>query len=85
MCVSVHHRKPRSRGGKDYVPNCVNVSLKSHKAWHRLFQNYEPETIAEIINGLWLDPEFEFVCKRRQQGKDGEPINLVALRNRAII
>lgn len=64
--LNVHHRKPRSLGGSNTRENCVTVPVTQHQAWHTLFHNYDVETIARIINTTWLDPEFEFILKRRK-------------------
>lgn len=64
-CSSRHHRRPRSRGGSDEKRNISLVKQKSHAAWHTLFGNQEPEAIAETINSVWLDPDWELVAVRR--------------------
>ena len=63
---SRHHRKPVSLGGKDIPANISIVDCKSHEAWHTLFANNNPYVICDIINKIWLDPSFEFVCFPRQ-------------------
>lgn len=60
-----HHRKCRSNGGQTNDRNVVHVEQSKHQAWHTLFCNYHPEKIAHIINHVWLDPEFEFVVRRK--------------------
>jgi hypothetical protein len=62
---STHHRKPRSLGGDDNPRNLSIVQRKMHEAWHLMFQNYEPQRIANIINESWIDPDFELVVRRR--------------------
>lgn len=62
---SWHHRKPRSLGGTRQKGNMSKVSSSKHEAWHTLFQNYTPEKIAQIINDVWLDPDFKLVVERR--------------------
>lgn len=60
-----HHRKPRSLGGGNDKENISVVCRDKHDAWHRLFKNHPPERIALIINNVWLDPEFEFVVRKK--------------------
>ena len=69
---SRHHRKPRSLGGKRFVNRHKNISLVSvtlHRAWHALFLNLSAQEICAIINEVWLNPEYKFVCERREKGK----------------
>src|SRR4051794_10390094 len=58
---SRHHRRPKSHRGETSPENILPVPVHHHRAWHLLFRNHEPQTIASIINQLWLDPEYEFV------------------------
>jgi hypothetical protein len=67
MCISKHHRRCRSQQGSDDPANISWVSMKLHRHWHSLFQNWSPERIAEEINKIWIDPDVEFVVKRRKQ------------------
>jgi hypothetical protein len=60
-----HHRKPRSKGGSNMVSNISRLPDRLHQAWHLLFCNYHPTVIANIINELYLDPEWELVAQRR--------------------
>jgi hypothetical protein len=60
-----HHRRPRSRGGGSEQRNISRVHRDAHVCWHYLFRNYEPHTIAEIINDVWLDPDYMLVVVRR--------------------
>lgn len=34
----IHHRRPRCRGGRDTVENCVEVDRTSHEAYNSLVQ-----------------------------------------------
>ena len=61
---SRHHRLPRSRGGGSQDHNISVVDSKQHQAWHTLFSNLHPTTIADIINQKWLDPKYRFVCEK---------------------
>ena len=62
-----HHRKPRSLGkpqccAVDDLCNMAHVTIASHRAWHTLFSNLEAKEIASLINRVWLDPDYHFVC-----------------------
>lgn len=59
---SRHHRRPISLQGSNDESNISIVQQKLHDAWHILFSNHTPETIAAIINEKWLDPRYRFVC-----------------------
>jgi hypothetical protein len=41
-----------------------------HVAYHRLFGPGLPHVIADIINEIWIDPEYELVVRRRKTKKD---------------
>lgn len=60
-----HHRCPESRDGRDVPRNISRVPITKHRAWHTLFKNYTPQMIADIINKIWLDPDYEFVVVRK--------------------
>ena len=60
-----HHRKPRKLGGTDEKRNIALVNHKAHQSWHLLFNHMNPYQIAEVINERWLDPDYQFVVKRR--------------------
>jgi hypothetical protein len=62
-----HHRKPRSVGGSDNESNISMVPRYAHEAWHQLFSNLSPETIALIINEKWISKDVMFVCVPRPQ------------------
>ena len=64
-----HHRRPVSEGGTRDPRNISRVHDKLHKAWHLLFANKTPYEIANICNQTWLDPEYEFVVKRKLRQK----------------
>ena len=59
---SRHHRVPRSRNGTDHEANISVVTEIQHQAWHILFSNLDPHTIADIISQKWISPEYKFVC-----------------------
>lgn len=58
---SVHHRRPRSRGGKTNKRNCCKVNSDRHHHWHALFGNMSGEEIMNEFNSCWLDPRFKIV------------------------
>lgn len=60
-----HHRRPRSKLGQDIERNISLVPQNHHEAWHTLFFNADPEEIAQIINRIWLDPDYEFLCRKK--------------------
>ncbi len=62
-----HHRKPTSRGGTNDPRNISFVSEELHRAWHRLFWNADPHTIVAIINATWIDPDYFFVVKKKEE------------------
>lgn len=61
VIMTRHHRKPRSKGGKDCNRNISIVPSNKHEAWHLLFSNKEPYEIANIINQVWLDKDYHMV------------------------
>jgi hypothetical protein len=63
--MTLHHRKPKSLGGRKEPRNITVLPLEKHNAWHLLFANFAPERIAEEINEKYLDPDFEVIVRRR--------------------
>jgi hypothetical protein len=63
---SVHHKRCRSNGGGDEHSNLVTVHTFLHRSWHNLFENKLPPEICEIINEIWLDGRYEFICRKKQ-------------------
>jgi hypothetical protein len=66
-----HHRKPRSKGGAHFVNghhNIVKVPVPKHRFWHGLFENLSAQDICAIINEIWLNPEYKFICVKREKG-----------------
>jgi len=61
-----HHRRPRRLGGLTISSNISHVSDKSHAAWHQLFNHMEAFDICDLINRIWLDPKYKFVCVERE-------------------
>lgn len=68
---SRHHRKPASLGGQGNAENISVVNPMKHRAWHLLFENKSAEEIAKIINEVWIDPDYELVCCRREKWTGG--------------
>lgn len=67
-----HHRLSRSRtGGKPFdgniknIPNVIRVDYKKHQAFHQLFTDTHPMSIAKELNDIWLDPEWQLVAVKR--------------------
>lgn len=57
-----HHRRCSSNGGKNNDRNLVRVDKGKHQSWHHLFRNHHPEVICDIINLIWLDPDYLLIC-----------------------
>lgn len=41
------------------IPRALAKIMEIHSAWHILFANKSLEEIVEIINTVWIDPEFQ--------------------------
>jgi len=63
---SIHHRKPRSIGGGNNTDNLIDVPVTKHRAWHTLFENLTAVFICRLINDVWLDTDYKFVCVPRE-------------------
>ena len=70
--MSRHHRKPSSRGGTESQENISFVPYNGHRAWHGFAKNLSPNEICELINEKYLDPEYMFICVRREEMINGE-------------
>ena len=68
--TSRHHRCPRSLGGRSLAKNISKVCSIQHKSWHNLFANYTPQRICRIINKVWIDPSWKFICVKREANDD---------------
>ena len=64
-----HHRVCRSLGGDNSNENISVVNVVQHQAWHILFSNHTPQTIANIINEKWIPLNVEFVVQMRMREK----------------
>lgn len=66
-----HHRQARSNGGtrksRSGRDNFSVVPANHHEAWHLLFGNREVWEIADIINEVWLDPDFRLVVEEKKR------------------
>jgi len=62
-----HHRLPRNSGGTSEKRNISSVPNKLHEAWHTLFRTYDPYKIARLINRYWIDPDYYFEVRRRDE------------------
>jgi hypothetical protein len=68
---SLHHRKPKARGGTNHPKNISNVPKSQHRAWHTLFGDRRPEDITNFINEVWIDPDYMLVCVNRKDFQEG--------------
>lgn len=62
---TVHHRRPRSKGGMDTPANLSMVKRKFHEAYHLLFADKDPHQIAELLNDIWIDPYWKLIVIKR--------------------
>ncbi|MBI1998913.1 MAG: HNH endonuclease [Parcubacteria group bacterium] len=63
-----HHRRPKSTGGTNSFENISMVTDKEHRAYHILFRDMGPQTIARILSKKWIDPEWCLVaCKKKNR------------------
>jgi len=76
-----HHRKPRCAGGKNETPNISYVRHVDHVSFHRLFGPGLPHVIAEIINAIWIDPEYELVVRKRKPPPKNNTVHRVPFEN----
>jgi hypothetical protein len=60
-----HHRKCKSNGGTFAKRNISKVKPKPHEAYHTLFANADTFRVAEILNEIWIDPDYKLVVVRR--------------------
>lgn len=65
--LTKHHRLPTSIGGSDDHANLSFVPWVQHEAWHILFSNLSAPTIARICSEKWIDPDYVFVCVRKEE------------------
>ncbi len=67
--TSIHHRKPRSLGGRSIPRNLSELTVTKHTAWHVLFQNFTPERIAYEISERYLDPDYRMIAVKYEKPK----------------
>lgn len=60
-----HHRKCKSRHGTGKPHNISLVEDRHHKAYHLLFSNMDPYQVAQVLNTVWIDPDYIFEVRRR--------------------
>lgn len=60
--LTKHHRRPKSKGGKDLDHNISYIPEKLHNAYHYLFCNYNPDKVAEILTEHYIDPDYAMVA-----------------------
>jgi hypothetical protein len=66
MSRDKHHRRCRSNGGSNAKSNLSFVKSNQHRAYHLLFQNFQAPRIAQLLNEVWIDPDWELVARRRK-------------------
>ncbi|PIP55997.1 MAG: hypothetical protein CO183_02270 [Candidatus Zambryskibacteria bacterium CG_4_9_14_3_um_filter_42_9] len=60
-----HHRRSKSRGGKNNRLNISYLPHIKHVAWHILFGDMDVDSIVEEINKSFIDPDYRLVVKSR--------------------
>ena len=65
--LTIHHRKPRSIGGKSEPRNIIRIPGNKHAAWHLLFSNFQAEEIARLISETYLDPDYTIIAIRKEE------------------
>ena len=60
-----HHRKPKAMDGSDHPNNISTVSKVKHRAYHSLFKHGNPHHVADVLNKVWIDPEYKLTVIRR--------------------
>ncbi len=74
--LSKHHRRPRSLNGLSTPENISIVDIKKHQAYHTLFNNMEAPEICKVLNRVWIDPSYVFICVRKEEEVvDDRPIS----------
>ena len=65
MAKQRHHRKCKSNGGTYAKRNISKVKPNEHQAFHILFSNRDTFGIVEILNTIWIDPDFKLVVVKK--------------------
>lgn len=60
---NLHHRRPKSRGGKG-GSNLVVVKKARHVLWHEMFGNMTAEEVAYELKHVWLEDGYQVVIRR---------------------
>lgn len=66
IVTSRHHRKMRCNGGTNDPKNMSIVPHNKHVAFHILFGDNNTQQIANVLNEIWIDPEFQLIVKPRK-------------------
>ena len=69
MAKTKHHRKPACMSGGNNKRNIVRIPDKFHRAYHLLFGPGDPHEIARRLNETYIDPDYELVVRRRNNGR----------------
>lgn len=64
--TSIHHRLPKSKTGDGLGGYPIEIKDNLHHAWHTVFQDFDADKICFLINTYYLNPEWEFICERRE-------------------
>jgi hypothetical protein len=63
--LTKHHRVPRARGGTDESRNIAFVPNRTHVRFHALFGIMTPFEIAQMLNEMFIDPDYKMVVVKR--------------------
>lgn len=63
--LTKHHRVPRCKNGSDEPRNISYIPNRLHTRYHALFGVMDPFEIAELLNSLFIDPDYELVVTKR--------------------
>ena len=61
-----HHRKMKKNGGDDSPRNIVKIPRKMHDAFHMLFGHRTTREIADLLNEVYLDPNWELLAVEKK-------------------
>jgi len=67
-----HHRRAQSlflpgEKGKDDPRNISVVPVELHRAYHRLFRNFDPQQVAELLTRDWIDADWVLIAQKRKK------------------
>lgn len=60
-----HHRRCKSNGGHNGPNNISIVERVKHNAFHTLFGNKTTEEITEVLNRVWINPNYMLIVKEK--------------------